>query len=254
MDFTREPVIETVITPREGCKLVVRSSKGSSQEEYFVDAVEVVSFGSAFFFRSLEKPKCFLLPVVDYEILEVREARMVLKHVGSDRSIKIGGGRKEKVEKAEKVESSDESKQPKKRERRQPRRRRKPTKAEESKQEKVELPPPSETVSETGAEPQTRDSASSIIRSLLGSPPPLISETIGQYRESFQQAFYEKTEEEENTSEEGVVQEPENLPVETKEELPVEKKEELPVLKEEELPVVVEEEPVEKKSLWDFTD
>ena len=93
MDFTREPVIQTVITPKEGCKLVVRSSKGLSQEEYFVDAVEVVSFGGAVFFRSLEKPKNFLLPVTDYEILEVREARMVLKHVGMDRSIKIGGGR-----------------------------------------------------------------------------------------------------------------------------------------------------------------
>ncbi len=93
MDFTREPVIETVITPKEGCKLVVRSSKSSGQEEYFVDAVEVVSFGHSLFFRSLERPKAFLVPVSDYEILEVREARMVLKNVGSDRSIKIGGGR-----------------------------------------------------------------------------------------------------------------------------------------------------------------
>lgn len=94
MDFTREPIIETVITPKEGCKLVVRSSKNGGQEEYFVDAVEVVSFGNASFFRSLERPKCFLVPVTDYEVLEVREARMILKHVGVDRSsIKIGGGR-----------------------------------------------------------------------------------------------------------------------------------------------------------------
>ncbi|MCB1136194.1 MAG: hypothetical protein KDK78_08000 [Chlamydiia bacterium] len=93
MDFTREPIIETVITPREGCKLVLRNSKNGSQEEYFVDAVEVVSFGSGFFFRSLERPKAFLVPVSDYELLEVRETRMVLKNVGVDRSIKIGGGR-----------------------------------------------------------------------------------------------------------------------------------------------------------------
>ena len=59
MDFTREPVIETIVTPKEGCKLVVRSSKGASHEEYFVDAVEVISFGNASFFRSLEKPKSF---------------------------------------------------------------------------------------------------------------------------------------------------------------------------------------------------
>ncbi|MBA3721738.1 MAG: hypothetical protein H0W88_04990 [Parachlamydiaceae bacterium] len=93
MDFTREPIIETIITPKDGCKLVVRSSKGVSQEEYFVDAVEIVSFAHSFFFRSLERPKSFLVPVTDYEVVEVREARMVLKNVSSDRSIKIGGGR-----------------------------------------------------------------------------------------------------------------------------------------------------------------
>ncbi len=93
MNFTREPIIETVITPREGCKLVVRSSKGNGQEDYFVDAVEVVSFGHSFFFRSSERPKSFLVPVSDYEILELKETRMILKNVSTERSIKIGGGR-----------------------------------------------------------------------------------------------------------------------------------------------------------------
>src|SRR5579872_851456 len=93
VNFTREPIIETVITPREGCKLVVRSSKGNSQEDYFVDAVEVVSFGHSFFFRSTERPKSFLVPVSDYEIIELKETRMVLKNVSTERSIKIGGGR-----------------------------------------------------------------------------------------------------------------------------------------------------------------
>lgn len=92
MNFTREPIIETVVTPRDGCKLVVRSSKGNGQEDYFVDAVEVVSFGHSLFFRSLEKPKSFLVPVSDYEVLELRETRMVLKHVPTERSMKIGGG------------------------------------------------------------------------------------------------------------------------------------------------------------------
>ncbi|MBA3238481.1 MAG: hypothetical protein H0T62_09085 [Parachlamydiaceae bacterium] len=93
MDFTREPIIETVITPKEGCTLVVRSSKSSGQEEHFVDAIEVVVFGNAIFFRSLERPKAFLVPASDYEVLEVRETRLVLKNVGLDRSIKIAGGR-----------------------------------------------------------------------------------------------------------------------------------------------------------------
>lgn len=93
MNFTREPIIETIISPREGCKLLVRNTKGEKAEEYYVDAVEVVSFGRAFFFRSLEKPKAFLVPTGDYEVLEVREARIALKNVSHERSIKIGGGR-----------------------------------------------------------------------------------------------------------------------------------------------------------------
>ena len=93
MNFTRDPIIETVITPREGCKLVVRSSKVTSQEDYFVDALEVVSFGHSFFFRSLERPKSFLVPVSDYEIFESKEPKMALKNASADRSIKIGGGR-----------------------------------------------------------------------------------------------------------------------------------------------------------------
>lgn len=93
MNFTRDPIIETVITPREGCKLVVRSSKGANQEDYYVDALEVVSFGHSFFFRSTERPKSFLVPVSDYEIFESKEPKMALKNASADRSIKISGGR-----------------------------------------------------------------------------------------------------------------------------------------------------------------
>ena len=91
MNFTREPIIETIITPREGFKLAIRNSKGGSQEEYFVDAVEVVSFGQSMFFRSQERPKSFLLPLTDYEVLEAKETRVVLKNAPLEGSIKIGG-------------------------------------------------------------------------------------------------------------------------------------------------------------------
>jgi len=151
------------------------------------------------------------------------------------------------------LDETEEPKQPKKRERRRQQRRRKSQKSEDSKKEeksdpspeKVELPPPPDNISEGNDESKSRESASNIIRSLLGSPPPLISETIGQYRESYQQAFYEKTEGEEEEE-----QNPENLPIE--------KSEDLPTVKEEELPVATEEQGEEasapKKSLWDFTD
>lgn len=107
MDFTREPIVETVITPRDGYKLIVRNSHGQGQEDLFVDAIEVVSFGNSYFYRSLEKPKAFFVPVSDYEILEVREARMVLKTPGVERGIKIAGGREAaiKIVKEEAAES-----------------------------------------------------------------------------------------------------------------------------------------------------
>lgn len=218
MDFTREPVVETVITPKEGYKLVVRSSKSTGQEEYFVDAVEVVCFGQALFFRSLERPKSFLVPISDYEVLEVREARMVLKNVGIDQSIKIAGGREthirapreaEKVEATiAKTESIDEDKtlaagqrQDKKRERRRhSRRRRGHEEREEGFQEGVS--PSSE---EEGAQTQEKTGALHpigkleegavistplIFSALLQPPPTLISETIGRYKETFKEAFF----------------------------------------------------------------
>lgn len=93
MNFTREPIIETVITPKDGYKLTIRNSKGGSQEEYSVDAIEIVSFGQSMFFRSQERPKTFLLPVTDYEVVEVKETRVVLKNTPLEGSIKIGGGK-----------------------------------------------------------------------------------------------------------------------------------------------------------------
>lgn len=233
MDYTREPIIETVITPREGCKLVVRNSKGAGQEEYFVDAIEVVSFGSSSFFRSIERPKPFLVPVSDYEVLEVREARMVLKNVGLDRSIKIGGGREparpmkeaivEKVEQTSTMKHDEEaedlgadlapaeaktdSKVDRKRERRRHYRRRRGrdegAKEDGSTEEgastnlenQIILPEPRDSESPLGQE-STMTTASSIVSSLLPPPPTLISETIERYKKKglFKEAFFSREE------------------------------------------------------------
>lgn len=89
MNFTREPIILSIITPKEGSKLVVRNSKGSGQEDYFVDAVEIVLFETVTFFRSIEKPKSFLLPTNDYEVLEVKETKMILKNASLEKPIKL---------------------------------------------------------------------------------------------------------------------------------------------------------------------
>lgn len=210
MDFTREPIIESVITPREGCKLVIRSSKGAGQEEYFVDAVEVVSFGNTFFLRSLEKPKAFLVPASDYEILEIRETRMVLKNVGLERSIKIGGG-KEPTKKASKESAktkeaakakapAEEKPEPKRRERKRHYRKKKgreesttavvETEKEVAIGEQVDIPSPPQNISDMQAE-AILDKPTPSKRELLAPPSTLISESIERYRgnELFKEVF-----------------------------------------------------------------
>jgi hypothetical protein len=198
VNFTREPIIETVITPREGCNLVVRSSKGVGQEDYFVDAVEVVSFGQSLFFRSLERPKSFLVPVSDYEILELKETRMVLKNIPSERSIKIGGGRETPV-RAQPREPQEEMRSEegvppmerleKKRNRRSRRRRggggqgpmeQRPEPISEHEQ------PTAPTTTTEGAEKNAEEPAAapSFISKLFPPPPTLIKETLSRYKTS----------------------------------------------------------------------
>lgn len=234
MDFTREPIIETVITPKDGCKLVVRSSKSNGQEEHFVDAIEVVSFGHSFFFRSQERPKTFLVPATDYEILEVREARMVLKNVGIDRAIKIGGGREAPVrvpkeQQGDKEESNlaegkglgdmeavagqgiaekGEGKLDKKRDRRRNARRRRGKDAGEEEATEGEATAKEELRKPKAAEGGNASLAqqvmtTSILTSLLPPPPTLISETIARYKDNalFKDAFYTKEEKAATTAE-----------------------------------------------------
>ena len=230
MDFTREPIIETIITPKDGCKLVIRSSKNSGQEEYFVDSVEIVSFGKALFYRSLERPKAFLAPVSDFEVLEVREARMVLKNAGFDRSIKIGGGKESNPKNQKDVEKADshssdqtltvevataseaiaevtpETKGDKKRDRRRNYRKKR---GREDKEEGVKDEVKEDSLAledkcdgqksecqEEKEEQEAKEGGStlspSVLSSLLQPPPTLISETINRYRQNdlFKNAFY----------------------------------------------------------------
>lgn len=222
MDFTREPIIETVITPKEGHKLVVRSSKSAGQEEYFVEAVEVVSFGNSLFFRSIERPKAFLVPVSDYEVLEVRETRMVLKNVGIERSIKIGGGREGKApkepqrERAEQVTESTAESEPlaeastevrsdgkveKKRDRRRHARRRRGRDDESvSSEELSEEEREGSSRTEDEAAIETGNLASSIpavpFSTMVPPPTTLISESIARYKDNalFKGAFFVKEE------------------------------------------------------------
>lgn len=188
MNFTREPIIETIISPKEGHKIVVRSSKVVGQEEYFVDAVQVVSFGNSLFFRSLERPKPFLVPVTDYEVLEVRETRMVLKNaVVMDRSIKIGGGKevKNSEKKIDTAKPDDEvteevlDKKPSKR--RSVRRRRGRNDPSTNKEEARAIESAKIEVEESKFNKEEETAVSSSVLSLLFPPPTtLISQKISK--------------------------------------------------------------------------
>lgn len=203
MNFTREPIIETIVSPKEGNKLLVRSSKGAGHEEYYVDALEVVSFGHSFFFRSLERPRPFLVPVSDYEIVEVKEVRAPLKTPAVERSIKIGGGREASIrrehEKSEEKEEevttttttveevvSSDQRGERRRDRRRNRRRRGAHHHEEragSEETKSEASAPSAEPS--SGEEKVQASHPPAFSTLLPPPPTLISETIGRYKEKF---------------------------------------------------------------------
>lgn len=169
MYYTREPIVETVVTPKEGCKLVLRNSKqGHRQEDFLVDAVEVVSFGSSLFFRSQERPKPFLLPVSDYEIIELKETKMVLKAVSHDRSIKIAGGREPaKQTKAPKEKDESSSKKTVKR-----RHRRKKMETDETKLE-----------AKGGDKKDETPVSSSTGRGLLPPPSMLIKEKLKKIKD-----------------------------------------------------------------------
>jgi hypothetical protein len=210
VDFTREPIIETVITPREGHKIVVRNSKNAGQEEYFVEAVEVVSFGSSTFFRSVERPKPFLVPTSDYEVLEVREARIVLKNVGLDRSIKIAGGKEPQPQKQVREEKPlpeqpqaqpqrEDARSDRRKDRRRQQRRRRGGPAEENSEESsAEETKPTEgeaQVSRPAEEGEVQLNGAALSQ-LLTPPPTLISETLLRYKENalFKDAFYTKEE------------------------------------------------------------
>ncbi|MFZ4772444.1 MAG: hypothetical protein ACOYK9_00425 [Chlamydiia bacterium] len=116
MNFTREPIIESILSARDGYKLSIKSTKVTDAREILVDAVEIVSYGTNLFFRCQEKPKPFFFPVGDYEVAEVKETRFVLKNSALEKTVKISSAKehlhkstKEQVDEEEIEEFAEES-------------------------------------------------------------------------------------------------------------------------------------------------
>lgn len=176
MQFTRDPIIQCVVIARESHKLLVRSSKAAHQQEYYLDAVEILLIGETTFYRSTEK-HVFLLPAADYEIFETRESRI---------SLRLPESRKADAAKESDGSAKDESdKSEKKRERRRSRRGKKP--AQEAAPKTVEEAPPKETPQESAPETpsalhnpeekkQIIEEMSQLLTSLIPPPKALIAD------------------------------------------------------------------------------
>ena len=187
MDFTREPVVESVITPKEGHRLVVRSSKAAGLEEFFVNILELVSFGDSFFFRSLEKPKSFLLSATDYEIIEINEPSMVFKKARQESSRKIDEESETEPEEEPKEEKTEIDSRPEKKRKESfsARRNRRQVKKNVKDKEDVEKIGTTEVeIKEEKLKKAIIDP--STIPSLLPPPPMLVSDSIKQQEDAQQ--------------------------------------------------------------------
>ena len=201
------------------------------QEEHFVGAIEVVTFGAASFFRSLERPKPFIVPVTDYEVIEVREQRLVLKAKMPDGgSVKIGHGHEEQKKEPSKNEGEEKEevspKVEKRKERRQRQRKKDKQTKEKGNQEKKQPEESKEAVKESvmkeaatqeteilkGALEETAvqeegikephlfsdkedlEQPPALFRTVLPPPATLIRENLNKLREDqeYQGAFYDK--------------------------------------------------------------
>ncbi len=199
MNFTRDPIIETIISAKDGYKLSLKSSKSAQGEEYLVDAVEVVSFSGSFFYRCQEKPRVFFIPASDFEILEVKETRILIKNPNIDKNIKIAGGKEPakvaKVEEETAAPTADASKlQDQKRDKKKGRRgRTKPSETvpqvQATASTKTSIATPTNTTGQTNKQTPPLPSGlrdvqrPSVFSHLLTPPPGLISDTIERYRQ-----------------------------------------------------------------------
>jgi hypothetical protein len=202
--FTREPIIESILSARDGFKLVLKNSKTSNSAEISAEVIEIVSFSGSVFYRSQDRSKNFLVPAADFEIAEVKDARLVLKNISLDKSNKMQNPPKEQalqVTEDEEISESNpetdlDSELPKagaspsqanrlerRRERRRNRRRRH---TDEKKDNATDS-----TSEENGAESLDKEESSGpmVIPTLNLIPPPttLISQTLARYKEKYPQ-------------------------------------------------------------------
>jgi hypothetical protein len=187
MNFTREPILETVVTSKEGGKLLVRSSKALNKEEYVVDAVEIISFAGSLFYYSSERPKTFILPINDYEIVEVKETRMALKTQSLEKSIKIGSEEERMPQDMSRRNNNNKRNRKKNKERFEHSHQGQKQDVVQSQTE--ELPPtlesneaPKEMSSEEIKPVESQEAPPQVVKKLIPPPTGLIKEKLAKYK------------------------------------------------------------------------
>ncbi len=210
MHFTREPIIESILSAREGFKLVLKNSKTASCQEISAEVIEIVSFAGSVFYRSQDRLKNFMVPAADFEIAEVKDGRLVLKNISLEKSQKLQNPSKEVSTTTSDEEhggdflsdldedvvvapqtsqtaptTQNNNRLEKRRERRRNRRRRhSEDRVQDDKKE------PQEGSQQEAVEESTQSESPAPIPVLNLIPPPttLISQTLARYKEKFPEA------------------------------------------------------------------
>lgn len=205
MHFTREPIVESVLSARDGYKLVLKNSKLASTTEISAEVIEIVSFAGTVFYRSQDRSKNFLLPASDFELSEVKDGRLVLKNISLEKSNKLQNLQREtlsadsefqdeavKGEEGSQVDNEGSSlvtAEPKNNrlERRRERRRNRRRRHNEDKKEGpvTEAAPQDEVVEKGHAEDNTQPVVPTL--NLIPPPPTLISQTLARYKDKAQE-------------------------------------------------------------------
>lgn len=201
MHFTREPIVESVLSARDGYKLVLKNSKSASTTDVSAEVIEIVSFAGTLFYRSQDRSKNFLLPASDFELSEVKDARLVLKNISLEKSNKLNNLQREALPSDSELhdealqgddelpletegsnQAGSESKNNRLERRRERRRNRRRRHSEDKKEGVVaESTPQDEVVEKVQAEENNQPIVPTL--NLIPPPPTLISQTLARYKD-----------------------------------------------------------------------
>lgn len=109
MDFTRIPLLETILTAREGYVLHLHNC-WREEEHYTAAALQLVTIGGVLFYRAAEDPCLFLLPANAYRVTESKQPSLGLVYSKEQRRPRKGNTRKRRRQSTNDKEQPTEEK------------------------------------------------------------------------------------------------------------------------------------------------